>query len=47
MKDIIYVLINIIVYSAQGLLFVMLWQAAQKRFRFSYKYMSEAILLVQ
>ena len=47
MKDIIYVILDIVVYFAQGLLLVTLLTTAQARFQFTRKYMSEAILLVQ
>lgn len=47
MKDAMYVLLNIIEYSMQGLLLVMSLKGAQPRFQFKKKYVSEAILLVQ
>lgn len=47
MKDIIYVFLDIIIYFVQGLLLIMLLKAAQTRFQFTKKYMTEAILLIQ
>ena len=47
MKDSIYILLDIVVYSAQGLLLMMLLKTAQARFSFKKAYVNHAILLIQ